>query len=284
MAMAKCKSIIGFFETEDNSMKENQNLKKIPTGMMVKIKVQRTLKTVMSLSVKVRSADANRTTLAEVVRHASALGFNPQTVIDVGVANGTDELYETFPQAKHLLVEPLAEWESALINISKKYNADYVIAAASDTTGNVSINVHKDFVGSSLLKESDGSIIDGVSREIPVDTLDNMCAKRKMNGPYLIKVDVQGAELKVLDGAKNLLAETEMVLLEVSLFDFHKGGPQFYDIVSYMKKNGFVVYDIYGGLNRPFDGALAQVDLAFVKESGLFKRNNFYRKKPPNFS
>ena len=95
-------------------------------------------------------------------------------------------------------------------------------------------------------------------------------------GPYLIKVDVQGAELDVLGGALETLNETELVILEVSMFQLMKDAPQFYDVVVYMKNLGFVVYDIFGESFRPLDGALGQIDMAFVKENGRFRSNHQY--------
>jgi hypothetical protein len=75
-----------------------------------------------------------------------------------------------------------------------------------------------------------------------------------------------------LDGAKELLSETELVVLEVSFFEFFKGIPQFYDVVRYMKERGFVVYDVVDRQLRDLDGALAQADVAFAKEDGMFRR------------
>lgn len=92
----------------------------------------------------------------------------------------------------------------------------------------------------------------------------------------MIKVDVQGAELDVLEGAQQALSEAEVIVLEVSLFEFMKGAPQFFDVVSYMKKHGFVAYDIIHGWNRPLDNALGQVDIFFVKENGMFRKDHSY--------
>jgi hypothetical protein len=44
-----------------------------------------------------------------------------------------------------------------------------------------------------------------------------------------------------------------------------------------MKERQFVVYDIFGWHTRLLDGALAQVDLAFVKENGQFRKHHRYR-------
>ena len=57
------------------------------------------------------------------------LGFHPQTVIDVGVGFGTPVLYQAFPAAYHVLVEPLREFEPQLKTILQTYRAQYVLAA-----------------------------------------------------------------------------------------------------------------------------------------------------------
>lgn len=82
--------------------------------------------------------------------------------------------------------------------------------------------------------------------------------------------------MDALDGAQKALADTEVIVLEVSLFQFMKNAPEFYDVVAYMKKCGFVAYDIIHGWNRPLDNALGQVDIFFVKEQGMFRKSHSY--------
>ncbi len=217
-----------------------------------------------------------RKNIAEALDQVIKLGIRPKTVIDVGVANGTFDLYKKFPYAFHLLVEPLVEYEQNLKEICNRYNAEYIMAAANDHSGIATINVHPDLFGSSLLKEIEGSYADGICRKVPSVTIDNLCESRNLKAPYIIKVDVQGSELKVLDGSQNVLSGTELVILEVSLYQFHVDAPEFYDLISYMKNRGFVVYDIFGGHTRPLDDALAQVDIAFVKEYGSFRKNHHW--------
>ncbi len=72
------------------------------------------------------------------------------------------------------------------------------------------------------------------------------------------------------------LGETEAVILEVTLFGTMISGPQFYNVVAFMKQYGFVVYDFCGFLYRPFDNALSQVDMVFVREQGLFRRSHVF--------
>jgi len=225
---------------------------------------------------RLRSAAPARDSVAGGLAQLARLGFQPRTVIDAGVANATPELYSTFPSASFLLIEPLVEFEPFLRQICSTYKAQYVLAAAGRAPGSATFNVHNDKFSSSLLTEVEGPSVDGTPRTVPVVSIDQQCAERNLPGPYLIKLDVQGAELQVLSGASRTLPQTEAVILEVTLFATMIGGPQFYDIVTYMKTAGFVAYDIFPVNYRPLDGALAQLDMIFVREDGLFRRSHAF--------
>jgi hypothetical protein len=106
--------------------------------------------------------------------------------------------------------------------------------------------------------------------------LDDLVAEHGLSEPFVIKVDVEGAEIEVLRGATELLRQTELALLEVSLFELVPGSPQLHDVVSWMHRHDFVVSDLYNGHNRPLDGSLAQLDIAFVKQNGRFRRDHAY--------
>jgi FkbM family methyltransferase len=223
-----------------------------------------------------RPVKTPRASMGAGLAQLSRLGFNPQTVIDVGVAYETSDLYEAFKDANILLVEPLVEFEPFLRKICATYDAQYILAAAGETPGTAVLNVRADMVASSLLREVEGSPVESSPRTVPVVTIDEACLERNLRGPFLIKVDVQGAELQVLAGAKRTLVETEAVILEVSLFGFWTGGPQFYDVIERMKQYGFAAYDICGFLYRPFDNALCQVDMIFARNSGVLRQSHVY--------
>ena len=78
-------------------------------------------------------------------------------------------------------------------------------------------------------------------------TIDDILKEKSLNGPYLIWICqrmLKKPPLDVLQGSQEALSDTEAVVLEVSMFGFMKGAPQFYDVVSYMKQHYFVAYDI----------------------------------------
>ncbi|MEM7455718.1 MAG: FkbM family methyltransferase [Planctomycetota bacterium] len=218
-----------------------------------------------------------RTTLGQSYSHLKKLGANPKTIFDVGVAGGTEELYTKFPEAFFMLVEPIESFESDMKAILKHYTGSYVVAAAGAEAGEVTFHIHDHAIeGSSLYQETMGEEADGRQVTVPMVTLDEVAEEKKLEGPYLIKIDVQGAELDVLEGSTECLKETEIVVLEVSLFEFMKGAPQLHEVVSYMHKKGFVAFDIIPGWNRPLDGALGQVDIVFVQENGRYRQDHSY--------
>jgi FkbM family methyltransferase len=198
--------------------------------------------------------------------HLKQLGFDPQLIIDVGVASGTDDIYRHFPRAKYYLVEALAEFEPHLKRLCGRLNAQYFLAAAGSQAGTIQINVHPDLIGSSVHREVDGGGIDGQTRTVDVIRIDDL-VQADNKGSRMIKVDVQGAELQVLDGAQQCLRDTDVVILETSLIGTLQDTPELSEVVRYMKDRGFVVFDIIGGEQRPLDRSLAQVDLVFIPQS-----------------
>ncbi len=221
-----------------------------------------------------------RHSLEGVLQQVKETGFAPSTVIDVGAAMGsfTGTCHKCFPHAQYLLIEPLKEYLPALTKVVETIpRATYDMRAASASEHPVVLNVHDDFVGSSLYREvEEGTGVNGVQREVPAVTLDRLVAQRQAQSPFMIKIDVQGAELDVLAGAATTLYQAELVLLEVSLFQFFQGAPLLCEVVAHMKSQGFVPYDFLGLQYRPIDGALSQLDIVFVKEHGAFRRVHAY--------
>jgi FkbM family methyltransferase len=235
---------------------------------LVKYRVKRMI---APLGVRFRPGANARQDLAACVDHLYRRGIRPATVIDVGVADGTFELYEGFPDARFLLIEPMSEFDDTLRFVAKRYGATVVRAAADDAHGELQISVLDDLHGVSLLRA------DGIhQRTVPTVRVDDVCRQEGLEGPYVLKVDVQGAELRVLDGAPRVLAQCAVVILETSLFEFTPGMPQIADVVAYLGERGMVPYDIFSAYTRPLDGALAQVDVAFVPRDSPLRASHAF--------
>ncbi len=209
-----------------------------------------------------------------LLARAAAQGLDVRTVIDVGAAFGdsSESCSRAFPQARYVLVEPLEEYELFLRRqASALPHATYVRAAAAETGGTLTLHVHTDLVGTSRFVEV-GEDLETSSREVRSVTVDNLRAEFDLKPPYLLKVDVQGGELLVLEGARSVLADAALVILEVSFFPFFDGGATFPDVVAWTREHGLAVYDVTNPLYRPIDNALAQVDLCCVPEGSSLRR------------
>lgn len=101
------------------------------------------------------------------------------------------------------------------------------------------------------------------SIRVPVKTLREIVPNQpgKFN---LLKADVQGFELDVLEGAGGLLQQFEVVILEVSIIRIGSV-PTFFEVMQYMDGKGYRLYDFLPMYYRPLDNALWQGDAFFVR-------------------
>ncbi|MBI3442675.1 MAG: FkbM family methyltransferase [Candidatus Sungbacteria bacterium] len=226
-----------------------------------------------------KKGEWQRMSMRSVLRHAKRIGFSPATLVDAGAAFGdwTACAHSVFPDARYVLIEPLTEYRPVLEAVCQSLKSSRLIsgAAAGPDTSQIAINVHKDLVGSSIFEEvEDEETLVQEKRVVPAYTLDDLCADELP--PFLLKLDLQGAELEALRGGKRTLARTDMVILEVSFFRAIRTAPLFHEVTAFMKDTGFVAYDIAGISYRPLDGALCQADVAFVRETGIFRISDAY--------
>ena len=227
------------------------------------------------IGIRVAPANVPPRSFAAFFAHVKRLGFDPSFIVDVGVANGTPELYAAFPRAKYLLVEPLQEFEPRLKRLADRLDAEYVLAAADETAGEIEINAHDDLAGSSLLREVEGAAADGRPRAVRTVRLDDLIPP-EIDGDILLKIDVQGAELRALKGAEARLPSISMVIAETPLINSMEGGFELAELVDFMTRRGFCVFDVIGGHFRPLDGNLQQVDLVFVPAQSRLRADKRY--------
>src|SRR5688500_1398118 len=71
----------------------------------------------------------------------SSIPMAPKTIIDVGVGYGTPELYEAFPDARLILVEPLEEYLPNIRELFSKRNGIHHAVALGAQDDELEINV-----------------------------------------------------------------------------------------------------------------------------------------------
>jgi FkbM family methyltransferase len=223
------------------------------------------------LSIKIASVNDPNRDFTAFVRHLERQGMTFASVIDVGVAFGTTSLYKSMPKAQFYLVEPVPSCGPFLERMAREYGAKVFNVAAGDADGEIEFFVHPDVSGSSALRQVEGERFDGMRHTVPVRRLDSLIPAN-MPGPVMLKIDTQGYELPVIDGARGLMDRLDVVIVECSFHAFRHGAPEVSDVIRKMGEYGFVPYEILEGHYRPVDGALAQVDVAFVPEQSPLRR------------
>ena len=172
-----------------------------------------------------------------------SLFCQPKTVIDVGVAYGTYSLYEAFPTARFILLEPLKDYEDAIKKIAQKYNCDihYKAVGNKNETKEITVNMNDlqltSFAKRTALTKNENQL---ERRKVEVTTLDTILQEsQNMEPPILLKIDTEGHELSVLEGAKSLLEITDTIIAEVSIAKRFEDSYDFEDIILFLKEHGF---------------------------------------------
>jgi FkbM family methyltransferase len=82
------------------------------------------------------------------------------------------------------------------------------------------------------------------TRSVPVVTLDDYAREHGLSRAHLLKIDVQGFELEVLRGARDLLLRTDYVFVESGIRRLYEGAPSFAETFLAMEAAGFHLVDL----------------------------------------
>ena len=212
------------------------------------------------------------------LEYAKSRGLAPRTVFDIGVGHGTPWLYDEFPDAKLVLFEPLSVFDAGLADLESRYRADVHKVALSDAPGVAEFNFNTLFPTSSSLLDMDSRFAKFAvkvqaehqfsKQTVKLDTLD---ALNKYPPPYVLKLDVEGGEMRVLEGAQRTLKDTHFLLTEMSVMKRQAGEPDFSSMIEFLDKCGFELFDIPTLEQVSGNGQLIYLDAAFVpKNSALW--------------
>jgi FkbM family methyltransferase len=94
-------------------------------------------------------------------------------------------------------------------------------------------------------------------------TLDSTRQELSIPEPDLIKIDVQGAELLILQGAVHTIKNTRYLILELSLFEYNLNAPKISEILSFLEEQSFYPTKIVE--QHLIDTVIIQIDLLFER-------------------
>ncbi len=209
--------------------------------------------------------------------------FDIELVVDVGANTGqfASELRSAGYLHEILSFEPLAKAHRTLIAAAARDPKWQVHprCAIGSRDGEIEINVSANSVSSSVLPMLDthaSAAPDSQyirSERVPIAKLDTVLPTHLRPGcRTFIKIDTQGYEWEVLEGARQTLHAISGILCELSLVPLYANQRLWTEMLDRMKREGFSLWSIQTGFTDPRDGRTLQVDATFFRTDAVLRR------------
>lgn len=221
------------------------------------------------------SLTAAQLTAMQIV--SSLRKFKIDLVLDVGANKGqfASDIRSCGYTGKIVSFEPLSQAHRELSQSSAgdpMWEA-YTRCALGDDTGEVEINIAGNSESSSILPmlESHRSAAPESAYQgkesVSVKTLDAVAGQYVKDArATFLKIDTQGFEWQVLDGARDTLPHIKGILVELSLVPLYEGQHLWREIIDRLEAEGFILWAFKPVFSDQSQGRTLQVD-------GVFYRN-----------
>lgn len=200
-------------------------------------------------------------------------------VLDIGANTGqfAESLIDFGYKNKIISFEPTQSAYNTLTKRSEKYS-NWEVAercAIGNILGEVDINVSDNSVFSSIKEIKDNYVEYNQSsrsshtEKVKLYPLDHFAGKYiKTDEKTFLKIDTQGFEKEVLEGAKNILTDIDGVKIEIPLESIYQSVDwKLPDIISYFYNKGFTCQSLHPVAVNNKTGAVLEVDGIFIRNT-----------------
>lgn len=190
--------------------------------------------------------------------------IEPKVIYDIGacVLHWTNRAKEVWPGAKIIPIEAMDE--VAVLYQEKGFDQYVSNCVLSDKEETVTFYENLEHPGGNSLYKENNQLSPLADQLFPENkkvtkqafTLDYIVDVMNLPKPDMIKMDIQGAELKALKGATKTLESCNHLILELQHMDYNFGAPKAEEVIEYLKTIGFeMVGDgMFCGSNLGVDG------------------------------
>lgn len=184
------------------------------------------------------------------------------------------------PQAHFHCFEPDPTLADELrTTLSGLRNVVVVQAALGEARGLARFNINASRPTNSLLPAADGlqsdleELCKAVAQvDVEVTSLDDYCRASGLQRVDVVKLDLQGYDYMALLGAKSVLRQATVVMVEVLFVELYKGCHLFPDILSLLDEAGFALFTLCG-IHYGKRDELLWADAIFVKRTADGQRS-----------
>ncbi len=197
--------------------------------------------------------------------------------VDVGahVGDWGERLYQLGYRGRMLSFEPLSWAHAALVRSSARH-AGWTVAARcaiGEAAGEATINISGNGESSSLLPMDQNhlDLAPGsayvATEQVPVLTLDQALAGHlRPDTRLFLKIDAQGYERQVLDGARATLERTVGLEVELSTQGLYAGQDLALGLMQRLAAAGFNLHGVWPIIINGRTGRMAQFDALFFRD------------------
>lgn len=198
------------------------------------------------------------------------LNFQPNLIVDIGANTGTwtRETLKHFPKSSYLLIDPQESLSKNFQDLLQNPKVKYLPIGVGNKNDILKFTIHeRDDSCSFIYSEEEATKMGYQQVEVPIKTLNTIIREQNINFPDIVKIDAEGLDLEVLEGASDLFGKTEVFMVEAAIQNkLYKNS--LLKLVNKMDEAGYELYDITD-LNRPFNlPVLWLVEIIFVKKEG----------------
>lgn len=178
-------------------------------------------------------------------------GYHVDTIFDVGANIGQSALgyAAAFPSSKIYCFEPIGETNEQLQrNLEGQKQILCYNLAFSDSEGKSTMISNSTSTMNCFLRDvSDAGLSAQETEQVHVSTLDEFCKISKINRISYLKIDTEGEDLNVLIGARGLLGENalDMIEVEAGMNPGNKYHVPLERLKEYLESYSYFIFGIY---------------------------------------
>jgi len=201
--------------------------------------------------------------LLDYINFCKSKGLKIDTVYDIGAYMGNWSINfknNALPEAEFILFEANSIFNDRLESIGFQ-------------TFNVLLsNPGREYVefyngadsGDSYYKENTTHYNNKTSIKLPCFTLNEIIKTYNLPYPNFIKLDTQGSEIDILNGASDIIDFVDLIAIECPIMEYNSNSPNFYDYLKYFKEHNFLPVQITE--EHMSEDILIQLDMVFMKK------------------
>jgi len=185
-------------------------------------------------------------------------GTRVQTILDIGAHIGeTAVRYSSaFPESTIYSFEPFPE---SFQELRRRFKGNGLVKpiqlAISNKAGRRKFYVNQASGTNSLLPTVDDvgywvtpDLVTNIATiEVAVTTIDDFCKQEIIDEIQILKMDIQGGELRALEGATEKLRQGSVSLIytEILFVPIYEGQALFYEICNFLSGYGYTLFNMY---------------------------------------